>query len=219
MRASYVAQEDITRMMHEAGCRRIIIGLESGNEYIRNTVLRRNMPEAQLREAGRMCKTYGIELATFNMVGLPGETVRMALDTVKLNARLGTDFIYTSLFYPFPQTELHALCAREGLITERVITDYLEGSALKFPRLLLAQFIFIRNFSPLLMHLYKSIFTLPAAASRRAEALLDALLSSRLTAVVVCLPVNLGYFLVRENRALATLRNLVLRWFGRERIS
>ncbi|MFH1063143.1 MAG: radical SAM protein [Candidatus Omnitrophota bacterium] len=56
MRANYLAQEETTKMLYEAGCCRVIIGLESGNEALRNGVLQRNMPDQIILEAAGLCK-------------------------------------------------------------------------------------------------------------------------------------------------------------------
>ncbi len=216
MRANYLAKEEITRMMSEAGCRRVIIGLESGNEGLRNGILQRNMSDDVLLEGGRLCKQYGIELATFNMVGLPGEGAKEILDTLKLNARLNADFTYTSIFYPFPKTSLHKLCQEKDLLTDRVITDYVEGSSLNFDTVTMARIIFVRNFFRPLMNLYRIIYKLPNRIGKTAENILDSILSSRITALSVFFCANALFRQIRENKLFAAIVNNIKR-IGKQR--
>ncbi|MCG2712074.1 MAG: radical SAM protein, partial [Candidatus Omnitrophica bacterium] len=216
MRANYLANEDITSMMHEAGCRRVIIGLESGNEELRNGILQRNMSDDVLIQAAKLCKKYGIEFATFNMVGLPGEGADQLLDTVKLNVRLDTDFTYTSIFYPFPKTSLHKLCEDKGLLTDRVITDYVEGSSLNFDKVTMTRIIFVRNFFRALMNLYCIFNKLPLKIRKRAGNYLDAILSSKIISLTLFSLANIIFKAVRENRLLAGIINNIKR-IGKKR--
>lgn len=219
MRANYLAQEETTKMMHDAGCRRVIIGLESGNEYVRNEILKRNMSERILLEAGRLTKKYGIELATYNMLGLPGENFSAVLDTVKLNAKIGADFIFGSIYYPYPKTILHQLCEEKGLLTDRIVTDYVEGSALNFNALTHIRILFVRNNLRLLVNVYKCIYRLSGAFKTYGEKLFDAILSSRILAFTVFAFANWLFKNVRENKILATLINKIKRIGKRKKIS
>ncbi len=219
MRADYLAKEEITRMMEEAGCRRVIIGLESGNEEIRNGILQRNMSDDVLIKAAKLCKKYRIEFATFNMVGLPGERLDQLLDTVKLNARLNADFTYTSIFYPFPKTSLYNLCEDKDLLTDCVITDYVEGSSLNFDRASIARIMFIRNFFRPLMNLYIMIDKLPLKTKRAAVNSLDAVLSSKIIASTIFNFANYVFRVVRENRLFSSLINSIKRKSKKRKIN
>jgi len=206
MRANLMGEE-IVRLMHEAGCRRVILGVESGNEYVRNAILKRGMSEDVLLAAARRCKRYGMELVTNNMIGLPGESARAVLDTVKINARMDVDFTYTSIFYPFPKTALYDVAAAQGLLTGRVITDFVEGSTLNFDPLTITRLVFVRNFFRPLMNLYKSVYRLPRRIAAILERLLDGLLTALPTVALVFPPANAMFRLVRENRVLAAIVN------------
>jgi len=49
------------------------------------------------------------------MLGLPGETLQDALETIYLNIAIGTDYPWCSLYYPFPGTELAQIARDNGL--------------------------------------------------------------------------------------------------------
>jgi radical SAM superfamily enzyme YgiQ (UPF0313 family) len=219
MRAEYLAQEEITKMMHEAGCRRVIIGLESGNEDIRNGILKRNMPEDIMLKAGSLCKKYGIEFATFNMVGLPGEGPRQLLDTVKLNAKLNSDFTYTSIFYPFPKTALHKICDDQNLLTDRIVTDYVEGTCLHFDKITIARIVYVRNFFRSLMNIYRFIYRLPKGLSRFCENVFDGFLCSKIVALTWFRFCNGLFSFLRENKIMADMINGVRRMAKKRKIS
>jgi radical SAM superfamily enzyme YgiQ (UPF0313 family) len=219
MRANYLAQEETVRMMRDAGCKRVIIGLESGNEYVRNKILKRNMPEQILIEAGRLCKKYNIELATYNMLGLPGEDFNAVLDTIKLNAKIDTDFNFASIYYPFTKTTLHDICKEKDLLTGRMVTDYVEGSALNFDTLTHIRILFIRNNLRTLVNIYRFIYRLPNRSVGRVEKLFDAILSLKILAFTIFGFSNWLFKNVRENKIMAALVNKIKRIGKRKKIS
>lgn len=66
--------EEIVEGFVNSGCVRAGIGIESGNETIRNKVLKRNITEQLLVSAVSLLKRKNIYVYSFNMVGIPGET-------------------------------------------------------------------------------------------------------------------------------------------------
>ncbi|HEX21716.1 MAG TPA: B12-binding domain-containing radical SAM protein, partial [Actinobacteria bacterium] len=76
----------LAALLKQAGCIEVRIGLESGNDHIRNQVLQRKMTRQHIIDAVRICHDYKIKVMTFNMIGLPFETPRTIIDTIELNA-------------------------------------------------------------------------------------------------------------------------------------
>ena len=111
--------EDLIRELAQAGCQRVRIGIESGNEELRRTILKRSMANDDFRRAFRLLHEYGIETYTCNMIGIPGETPAMIQETIDLNRELAPTRFQFSVFYPYPMTELYDISVREGLVSER----------------------------------------------------------------------------------------------------
>ncbi len=64
--------QDMASALKEAGCDEVHIGVESGNDYIRNEILQRNQSQGQIINAFSICRKVGIKiLYSFNMVGMP----------------------------------------------------------------------------------------------------------------------------------------------------
>ncbi|MGB0681877.1 MAG: B12-binding domain-containing radical SAM protein [Magnetovibrionaceae bacterium] len=130
--------EDILDSLKLSNCKTLNIGLESGNEEIRKSLLKRNLPTDFLKGVIDMCRNYDIRLLTFNILGLPGETFNQMLETVDLNAYAfrGSDDINAaaSIFYPYEQTDLHTLCETEGLIPNSVprVNSHFQDSILDY---------------------------------------------------------------------------------------
>ncbi len=106
--------QETCELLADMGCRSVQIGVESGSRRVREGVLARGVSEPLLREATLRLRRCGLKVATFNMVGLPTETLDDALQTVRLNAELRPTRTYCSIFVPFPGTALHERCVAEG---------------------------------------------------------------------------------------------------------
>ncbi len=110
---------EVCRKLEDAGCRRINIGIESGNPYIRNKVLNRKMSNEQIMNAFSIARQAGLKTKSFNMVGFPHETPQHFQDTVKLNAKIKPDSVILSVFDPYPGTKLGDECRSMGWIDSK----------------------------------------------------------------------------------------------------
>ncbi len=126
--------ETIVHELKKAGCDEISIGIESGNEWLRKTVLKREVTNEQIVKAFRLAHEAGIKTCSFNMVGLPYETPEMIEDTIKLNCLINPNNIQVSVFYPYPGTRLYEVCKENGWITcSRKLSYFEEGTTLNLP--------------------------------------------------------------------------------------
>ncbi len=114
-----LVNDEVVSMMTGAGCHRILIGIESGNDHILETI-RKNITIEQAYEACRIIRRHGAKLSTFFMIGFPHETEETLDDTIeaiKQVFKLGGDVVY-SIFTPYPGTELFQFCKEKGLVTD-----------------------------------------------------------------------------------------------------
>ncbi|MBN2244269.1 MAG: radical SAM protein [Candidatus Aminicenantes bacterium] len=116
--------EDFMQALRDAGCNLVMMGVENGDEYIRNTILNKGVSEEQIIQAAEIIKKVGIKLWTFNMVGVPYETRETIEKTIELNKRIKPDVVFVSVFYPFPGTELGDLCEEKGWISDRKVEGF-----------------------------------------------------------------------------------------------
>jgi radical SAM superfamily enzyme YgiQ (UPF0313 family) len=77
--------DEICEYLADSGCRRIQIGLESGDEEIRRKVLGRPISDETIIEACGLIKKHGMELYTYNMIGIPNEREHNIKKTIELN--------------------------------------------------------------------------------------------------------------------------------------
>jgi radical SAM superfamily enzyme YgiQ (UPF0313 family) len=98
--------EDIVAKLKKSGCKCIHFGIESGNNEIRTNLLNRKMTDDQIISASLLFKKYKIKTKSFNIVGLPGETVENVFETILLNIKSEVSYAINTIYHPYPQTEL-----------------------------------------------------------------------------------------------------------------
>lgn len=179
MRADMIDAESVA-LLRELGVTVVRLGVESGDERMTRDVLRRHLTVDDLRRAYRLLREAGIQRWSYNIVGLPTETLPMALSTVKLNAEIDPDLALAFIFYPYPGTDLHRLCAERGLLTEREYDHYQVGVAIRQPQFADGDVLFVHRWFGRLARAYRAAGRLPGGAGRIATAALDAALTSPL---------------------------------------
>lgn len=103
--ANSVTAENVA-LLKKMGCGNIRVGLETGSEELRTQLLRKTVRDKDLKESARLIKGAGIKLQTYNMIGLPGETLEDSLKTYRFNREIGTDCAHCSILKPYPGTEV-----------------------------------------------------------------------------------------------------------------
>jgi len=164
-----------------AGCTKIQIGLESGNEYIRKNILNRSMSNEKFIKSVNQAKKMGFEIFTFNLVGIPDEKPSDILDTIKLNARVDQDSTQVSILYPFPKTEIYNYAKSRNYISEKKLVDsIIDDTKLEFPSLSRVQILVYRRYFVFFVRLYRKIYR-GSFGSRTLEKAADLILSSIIT--------------------------------------
>lgn len=94
------------------------IGLESGSERVRSEILKRNYSNQDVIGAVSLARKHGLKVTFFNMMGIPGETLLDFKETINVNRICQPDSHYNSIFFPYPGTELYALCEEKGFLNK-----------------------------------------------------------------------------------------------------
>ena len=116
-RANFLTEE-MVRNLKEKGCDRVSIGVECGNEEMRISLLKKEITNKQLLDAARYCHKYNLRMTTYNMIGLPGETVENAIESINLNYEMNIELAWASIFQPYPGTKLADYSKEKKLIDE-----------------------------------------------------------------------------------------------------
>lgn len=112
-RANLVTAEQV-RLLKEAGCHSVSMGIETGNDRIRNDLLKRRMSKEQILGAARLIREGGLHLTTTNMIGLPTSTLEDDIETLQLNIQSRPSYAHVFIFQPYPRTELGEFTREHG---------------------------------------------------------------------------------------------------------
>jgi len=116
--------EEVGRALGAARCRAVSISIESADDHLRNRILRKGTRVEDMRRAVRVLKANGILVKTYNMIGLPGETIEQAIETLELNVELRPTWARCSLVSPYPDTVLWDIGVEMGLLSPMSADDF-----------------------------------------------------------------------------------------------
>lgn len=161
--------EEIIKALKKAGCFVVEFGIECGDEEMRTNLLKRKMPNEKIISGSLLLKKYGIKTMSLNMIGLPGETIDQCILTLKLNIKCKITYPHTSIYMPFPKTELGDYAIKAGLFdgnNDKIDYKFMYAKSLlkskdhkKFKRL---QYLFsIMTVFPFLLPLLRFLIKLP----------------------------------------------------------
>jgi radical SAM superfamily enzyme YgiQ (UPF0313 family) len=98
--------EELVRLLREAGCIRIAFGAESGSQKMLDAMNKGARVE-QIYQAAELCRRHGIETYFYIMLGYPGEEWVDIRQTVELLIETRPDQFSSTIAYPLPGTEFY----------------------------------------------------------------------------------------------------------------
>jgi radical SAM superfamily enzyme YgiQ (UPF0313 family) len=163
-----LTDEKLIGALKGAGCVKVYFGIESGDRELRNSLLQKNITDEMIIQTAGWLKKYRIGFRTYNMIGLPGETLNQAFKTVDLNVRIKTDYPWCSVYQPYPETELGAYALEQGMLNcscDKIRPSFFKDSILRSPwkkeLLNLQKLFFYAVKFPRLKNLIKKAITFP----------------------------------------------------------
>ncbi len=119
-RIDRMCDEDMMKALKDGGCFMINLAIESGNDHLRNKILKKNTTREHIYKAFRLAKDHGIMTTSFNMIGVPGENIKTIYETIDINREVLPDRILCSIFMPLPGTALGQYCKEHNLLKSRL---------------------------------------------------------------------------------------------------
>ncbi|MDD2914600.1 MAG: radical SAM protein [Gallionella sp.] len=107
-------------LLKEMGCVCVNMGLETGSEEYRKKYLNRSMTNEKIIQAFNLVKDSGMEVRSYNIIGLPFQTRKDIFDTIELNRLCNVDSVSMSIFMPYEGTPLREVCIENGLLDPNI---------------------------------------------------------------------------------------------------
>lgn len=131
--------EEIAKILSDAGCVTVQVGTETGNEDHRKKIFKKPVTNKQYIEMAKTVKKYGIEVYASNMFVYPYQTLEDAFKTVELMHEMKTDHPFKGFFQPYPETEIYRISVEGGFISPNYDFKNLPRSYFKYYSLNLPQ--------------------------------------------------------------------------------
>ena len=109
--------DELLKLLRQAGCRTIYIGIESGSPRILE-LINKKISMDQIRKAVELIKKHGINVTGSFILGLPTETKKDIEKTIDFALSLPLDGISFFTFTPYPNTPLRDLAFQHGEVSE-----------------------------------------------------------------------------------------------------
>ena len=125
------------RLLEDCGCEGISVGVESGDEGFRRTLLNRRMSNAKIVKAFEILARSRLRVSANNVIGFPTETRELIFETIELNRQLpGVAGVMCSLYNPYHGTRLREIAEERGYIDKDALAgDYRKESILRMEHL------------------------------------------------------------------------------------
>jgi radical SAM superfamily enzyme YgiQ (UPF0313 family) len=108
--------EKLVKAMKAANCMTIFMGVDSGDEEMRRTLMERPMSDELIFRSARLIKEAGIGLQVSCIYGMPGETPEKMMKTLSMVDEIKPDQASSYVFYPFPKTRMYHAAVEQGYL-------------------------------------------------------------------------------------------------------
>lgn len=128
------------KVLKENGLRLLLVGYESGNQKILDTI-KKGVPIEKAIQFTKDCHKLGILIHGTFILGLPGETRETILQTIEFAKKLDVFSLQVSLAAPYPGTELYSLAKEQGWFVDaqaqdgKIVNEGIQRGALQYPGL------------------------------------------------------------------------------------
>lgn len=120
--------EDSLEWAKASGCASLNLAIESGDDFMRNRVIRKGLKKEKIYEVTKACHKVGIEPNAYFVIGVPGETDSSIANTQKYIKDLRFNNLSIFIATPIPGTRLFEECRDKGYLDsksfEEDFTDY-----------------------------------------------------------------------------------------------
>lgn len=118
--------EEYVFLLKKAGCDRVTIGVQQGNEKFRETVANRPMKNKKIIKSCRLLKKYKIRIGIDVIFGWPGETLNLAFETIDFARKLKPDIISSNVLRFYPKTAVTNYAIKKGYLKREPTIDEVE---------------------------------------------------------------------------------------------
>ena len=113
----------LLKTMKEAGCAGLIVGCESGDQEVLDTIVSKNLDLEIVEQVAAWCQELSIQLTAFFVIGFPGETKKNIQNTIDFACKLYENYEVVPLLNiatPLIGSRLYDIVLRKGYLAKEV---------------------------------------------------------------------------------------------------
>lgn len=116
-----------------AGCDSLNLAIESGDDHIRNKVIKKGLKSEKIYEVAGACRDVGLKANAYFVIGMPGETELSIENTRKYISELRFNNVSIFIATPMPGTRLYDEVIEKGYIRQEAFdSDFINYQATIF---------------------------------------------------------------------------------------
>jgi radical SAM superfamily enzyme YgiQ (UPF0313 family) len=112
--------EETIRALAESNCTGVQFGIETGNEELRNNLLKKNITNDQIFNVSALLKKYKLSFTTYNIFFIPGGNSDNAWETIAINQKASPTTSQSHIFRPYPGSFLYEQLLKD----KKISSDY-----------------------------------------------------------------------------------------------
>jgi len=112
--------EEKIDILSKSGCALLRVGIEAGDDFIRNKIYRKNIKDEQIKNIFKLCKQKGIGFTAFYILGGPAETRKTINTTINLARELDAERSAFFIYKPFTDEGVKQIKEYGGSIDEHL---------------------------------------------------------------------------------------------------
>lgn len=108
--------EDIINMLVELGLTRISLAIESGDDFIRNKIMKKNVSREKIYDVIKICKKHkNLKIRAYFIMGMPEDTKTSLENTYNMIREIDINKPQVTNLLPYPGTKVFEQCVNDGL--------------------------------------------------------------------------------------------------------
>jgi anaerobic magnesium-protoporphyrin IX monomethyl ester cyclase len=124
--------DDTARLLAKSGCYSIGMSIETGEEYVRNRILKRNISNELIMQAFKTAEKYGMKVFANTMLAIPGTTLQDDFSALEFARQIRPAAPTFGICCPYPGTDLWNEAVSSGILKKDtdVYQNYADHSVL-----------------------------------------------------------------------------------------
>jgi len=117
--------EEVLDALVSAGMVRTWLAIESGSDYIRNKIMRKNLSRRKIYDVARLIRKYKqLNVAAFFIIGMPEDTKETLMETYDMIKEIDVDRVFVQNVVPFPGTEVFRQALKDNLLVDGKVDEF-----------------------------------------------------------------------------------------------